>query len=243
MTKLDAGAAREFDRYTKSVEEELAVHWHGRGPFLSIDDKAGERERILHGDLLVEPAIAHNPIAIPGGLIHDWVGTVYMPNTSMRRILDVLQNFDRHAQIYPRVIRSQLLGRHGDEVDGYWRLERPDPLLPVVLDVKQKAYYREVAPGKWTCRGYADDISEVERPGTARERALPPGEGHGFLWRMHAYWSLEAAGSGVLAECRTVSLSRDVPKVWAWAINPFVENLPRESLLSTLEHSRDAAEK
>ena len=229
LTKLDASTIEEFERYTKSVEGQ---------PFPAID-----KHRLLQGELVVEAANPQNPVAISGGLIHDWVGAVYISNTSMRTVLDVLQNFDRHAQIYPSVKQSRTLARKGDEVDGYWRLERPDPLLTVVLDVKQRAYYREIAPGKWTCRAYADDIREVEHAGTARERVLPAGEGHGFLWRFNAYWSMETLGKGVVAECRTVSLSRDVPKALAWAINPFVQKLPRESLVSTLEHTREAAAK
>lgn len=243
MTKLDARTVEEFERYAKDVEQQLTARWQGQRAFLSIEDQPAERERVMHGALAVEPAIAHNPVVVYDGLIHDWEGAVYIPNATMRRVLDVLQDFDQHAKMYPSVTKSRLVGRHGNEIEGYWRLERRDALLTVVLDVRQRAYYQEIAPGRWTCRAYADDISEVEHAGTARERALPPGEGHGFLWRLNAYWSLEALGGGVLAECRTLSLSREVPKVLAWVINPFVQKLPRESLVSTLEHTREAAQK
>ena len=229
LTRLDPGTVQAFDQYTKNIEEH---------PFPAID-----KERILRGELFVEPATAHNPVAITNGLIHDWIGAVYIPKTNVARVIGVLQDFDRHAQIYPGVIRSRLIARHGNEIEGYWRLERRDPLLTVVLDVKQRAYYREIARGEWTCRAYADDISEMENPGTAREKELPPGEGHGFLWKLNSYWRLETVEGGVLAECRTVELSRDVPKVLAWLINPFVKQLPRDSLAATLEHTREAAQK
>jgi hypothetical protein len=229
MTKLDASTTEQFDRYAKRVEER---------PFPAIDER-----RVLRGEVVVEPGTTPNPMQVSNGLIHDWVGAVFIPNVSMQRVLDVLQGFDQHARVYPGVVRSRLLRRDGNDVAGYWRLEWRDPLLTVVLDVKQRAYYQEIAPGKWTCRAYAHDISEVQNAGTEREKELPPGEGHGFLWRFNAYWSLEAVDGGVLAECRTVSLSRDVPQVLAWAINPFVQKLPRESLVSTLEHTRDAAGK
>ena len=229
LTKLQAPTIQAFDQYTKNVEEH---------PFLDMD-----RERILGGELVVKPANSPNPVAITEGLIHDWIGAIYIPETSVARVIGVLQNFDRHAQIYPGVVSSRLIARHGNEIEGYWRLERRQAVLTVVLDVKQRAYYQEVAAGKWMCRAYAHEISEIENPGTAREKELPPGEGHGFLWRLNAYWSLETVAGGVLAECRTVSLSRDVPQVLAWAINPFVQKVPRESLVSTLEHTREAARK
>ena len=57
------------------------------------------------------------------------------------------------------------------------------------------------------------------------------------------YWSLETANGGVLAECRTLSLSRDIPNAVAWIMKPFVQSLPRESLTSILQQTRIAATK
>jgi hypothetical protein len=70
---------------------------------------------------------------------------------------------------------------------------------------------------------------------------MPSGEGLGLLWQLYAYWSLETSGRGVLAECRTVSLSRSIPSGMGWMIKPFIQNVPRESLTSTLRNTRRAA--
>ena len=43
------------------------------------------------------------------------------------------------------------------------------------------------------------------------------------------------------AECRTVSLSRSIPFALRFVVRPFVESMPRESLVSTLEGVRKAA--
>lgn len=240
MVKLDPRTVQEFDQYAKGVEQELSKRWQGQRPFLSIEEKAEERERVLAGGLFVEAAVPENPVEISNGLIHDWVGAVFIPNVTAMRVMRVLQDYDRHQHIYPSITQSRLLLRHANHVSGYWRLERRDPLLTVALDLEQNAYYAQVAPGRWTCRAYAENILEVENAGTAQEEKLPPGEGHGFLWKFYAYWSLETVAGGVLAECRTVSLSRDIPGALAWVIKPFVQKLPRESLVSTLEHTRGA---
>jgi hypothetical protein len=44
----------------------------------------------------------------------------------------------------------------------------------------------------------------------------------------------------VLAECRTLSLSRNIPIAVSWAIKPFIQSLPSESLSSTLSNTRSA---
>jgi len=44
----------------------------------------------------------------------------------------------------------------------------------------------------------------------------------------------------VYAECRAISLTRDVPFGLGWIIEPIIQNLPRESLINTLEGTRQA---
>ncbi len=242
-TKLQPRTVEEFEAYAKKIEQQLSARWQGQKPFLAIGDDPAERQKVLGGELLIRPALPENPVSIDGGLIHDWLGAVFIPNVSMEKVLSILQNFDAHSRIYPSVVSSHLIRRDGNHLTGYWRLERKDPLFPVVLDVVQDAYYQQAGPGKWTCRAYAKNISEVQNAGTPQGKKLPPGQGNGFLWQFYAYWSLESTGNGVLAECRTLSLSRSVPAGLMWAVKPFIQKLPRESLASTLENTRTAAAK
>lgn len=240
-TVLQSQTVNEFDQYASKVEQRLSMRWKGQRPFLSIEEDSSASLR--QGNLVIRPGTPENPVPITNGLIHDWVGTEFIPDTKVQKVMAILQDFDRHSEIYPAVIRSRLIQRQGSNLVGYWRLERKDPLVPVVLDVEQEAHYQEIGPGKWICRAYAKNISEVENAGTPKEKKLPPGEGTGFLWRLYAYWSLEAVNDGVLAECRTLSLSRSIPAGLAWAIKPFIQSLPRDSLGSTLRNTRTAATK
>ncbi len=242
-TTLQPRTAAEFDQYAAKVEQQLSSRWHGQRAFLAIDDNPSEHEQVLRGDLVIRPGTSQNPVAISNGLIHDWIGAIFIPNTTVNKVLAILQDFDRHSQIYPEIISSRLIRREGNDLWGHWRLQRKDPLVPVILDVNEEAHYQEIGPGKWICRAYAKDISEVENSGTSREKKWPAGQGTGFLWRLYAYWSIETANDGVLAECRTLSLSRSIPVALAWAIKPFVQTLPRESLASTLRNTRTAATK
>ena len=240
-TKLKPRTVAEFDDYARKIEQQLSRRWEGPEPFLSISDTGPGRGSVLKGDLLIRPGSPENPVPVSDGLIHDWLGAVFIPNTSMQKVIGILEDFNQHSNLYPEVIKSRLLRRNGNDLTGYWRLQRKPQLIPVAFDVEQEAYYREIAPGKWTCRAYAKKISEVDNPGKSGEKILPPGEGQGFLWRLYAYWSLEATNNGVLAECRTLSLSRNIPAGLSWAIKPFIQSLPRESLTSTLKNTRSAA--
>lgn len=242
-TTLEPRTIEDFQQYTRKIERQISARWNGERPFLSIDESPSDRNRVMRGEVVTLPASPEDPVPVSNGLIHDWVGDVFIPNTSMQKVLNVLEDYDRHSRIYPEIIDSRLLRRNGNDITGYWRLERKDPLLAVVLDLEQESHYQEIAPGKWICRAYANKISEIENAGTSREKRLPPGQGQGFLWRMYVYWTLESLNGGVLAECRTLSLSRSVPPALTWVIKPFIQNLPRESLAGTLRLTREAAQK
>ncbi len=238
---LQQRTIEEFDAYTQKVETQLSSRWHGQRSFLEIDEVPELRGKVLSGEIPIRPAGAKNPVDIFDGMVADWIGDVFIPNASVGRVLAVLQDFDHHSKIYPEITRSRLLSRTGNHISGYWRLEKKDQVIPVVLDVVDEADYQQAAPGKWICRAYARNVSEVDKPGTSQEEKLPPGRGQGFLWRLYAYWSIEAINGGVLAECRAETLSRSVPPGLGWVVKPLIKSLPRESLSSTLRNTRAGA--
>lgn len=77
-------------------------------------------------------------------------------------------------------------------------------------------------------------MREIAGAGTAGERALGAGEEHGFLWRQNTYWSYAERDGGLVVQVESVSLSRGVPRGLGWAVGPYVERVPRESLEFTL---------
>jgi len=241
--KLDPRTSQAFDSYAKTVEEQLAQRWAGEGPFLSSGESPKGKHRLLRGDLLITPGSSPNPIEVPDGLIHDWVGAVFIPNTTPEKVIATLQDFDAHSSIYPEILKSRMIKRDGNDLTGYWRVERKQQFVPATYDIEQEAHYQEVSKGKWICRDHSTVIHEVKDAGSQHESRFPAGEGLGLLWRLNAYWSLEASGNGVLAECRAISLSRGIPSGMGWMIKPFIQNVPRESLTSTLRNTRKAVEK
>lgn len=229
----------QFESYARKVETSLDERWKGKKNFLSIEDNKDEKQRVLSGELFIKALPNGNPTEITDGLIHDWLGAVFIPKTSMDRVLGVLQNFDNHKKIYPEIADSKTIRRNGNEITGYWRLQRKG-MVPVVLKVEQEAHYEQIGPGRWICRAYARNIREVDTGLFSRGQTFPVGKGHGYLWRLYAYWSLEEYNGGVLGECRTLSLSRDIPDGLAWAVGPYVKKMPQESLASTLNGTRRA---
>lgn len=240
-TTLKPETLHGFEKYASEVESDLQQRSNGERPFLALDDTPTDRARVLKGELVIRQG-SDKASVIPDGLVHDWIGDVFIPHKTPEDVLSILEDFDRHQKIYPGVVRSRLIERHNHTVIGEWRLAQKSGLLAIVLQVRIEARYQQIAPGKWTGRAYANQISDVDHAGSKNETVYPPGEGYGFLWRLFAYWSLEATDGGVLAENRSLSLTRDIPQAVAWMVRPFVQEIPRQALQSTLLNTRKAVE-
>ena len=103
-------------------------------------------------------------------------------------------------------------------------------LFTANLDTEYEIEYRPLGQGRWSILSRSTKVAEVDGG-----RELAVGVGHGFLWRLNAYWVLEQRPEGVYIECRAISMSRDVLVGLGWAMKAMVTSVPRESLRDTLE--------
>ena len=166
-----------------------------------------------------------------------------MSHSTVQNVLAVIQNYDNHKNVYkPEVIESRLIGRTDNEFQIYLRLLKKK-VITVVLDTDHDVHYRPLNYGRWVCRSYTTRIAEVENAGRSDERVSKPDSGYGFLWRLYSYWRFDKHDDGVVVECRAISLTRDVPFGLGWAIEPIIQKLPKESLIKTLEATRQALQR
>ena len=228
-----------FDRYILHAEARVAAQVKSDPGFLWADT-AGRRAGLRRGEVASEARIARGELKVAGGLIHDWIGAVYIPGVSIAEVVALLQNYDNHKNVYaPEVIDSRVLFRHDNDFRVALRLLKRK-VITVVLNTEHEVHYQQLTPTRWQSRSASTRIAEVHEPGRRNERDLPPGTGHGFLWRLNTYWTMQERDAGAYVECEAISLSRDVPKGLAWLIEPIVRTLPRESLGNTLRATRSA---
>jgi hypothetical protein len=57
---------------------------------------------------------------------------------------------------------------------------------------------------------------------------------------MNSYWLIEPRREGLYLECRSISLSRDIPPGLGWIARPIIASLSRDSLKATLDQARNA---
>src|SRR5271167_1490412 len=239
-TRLKPATLGAFHSYIREVEAEMKQTQLGSGSFLWSDASSERAQKIRAGQIVAQFWPGKGPAQVPNGLIHDWIAAAFLPATNLKKTLALIQNYDDHKNIYkPEVIDSKLISHHDNDFRIYLRLLKKK-IMTVVLDTDHKVHYNSPDPTRWLCHSYTTRIAEVENAGSAKETVLPPDTGYGFLWRLNSYWRFQERDAGVYLECRAISLTRDVPLGLGWIIQPIIQNLPKESLIKTLECTRQA---
>lgn len=256
FTLVSATAAAElrkatldaFNQYARLTEQRWNSELKPTGPFLVPDNlPAPERTAAFNQLRAGEVLIRHldtldrgQKINVPDGLIHHWVGVVFIPGASLKQTLGLAQDYDDHSKFYaPDVVRSTLLRRNGDDFQIFYRLKRRK-VVTAVLDTNYDIHYGTLSPTRVFSRSYSTRVAEVADAGESTEHEKPVDDGTGFMWRLYTFWRFEQRDGGTYVQCEALSLSRDIPTGLGWMIGPFVQSVPRESLEFTLRKTREA---
>jgi hypothetical protein len=242
VVQLKQETLAAFQSYVDKAEAAMQPALDGRVPFLWTNGNADRGRRVRKGEIPAQLWSDQSPTRVPSGLIHDWIGAVYIAGTTMAKALALVQDYDNHKDIYkPDVMDSRLISHRGNDFSIYLRLLKKK-IITVVLDTYHDVHYQRVSDDRWFCQSYTTRIAEVDDAGTPTEKIYPPDTGYGFMWRLNSYWRFATDADGLIVECRAISLTRDVPFGLGFIIEPIVKNLPRESLVNTLRSTRQALE-
>lgn len=248
--ELKKPTAAAYDRYIAATETRLRTELQN-GTFLFIDaypekSRAEAYTQLRNGQILVQQVNTKeegHPIEIPHGLIHDWAGVLFIPNTTLSQTLAVIQDYDHHQDIYkPEVRRSKLLSHDGDRFKVFLQLYKKS-LVTVAINAEFENTFEHLSPTRATMHSYSTRLAEVSNPGQTPEREYPVDAGNGFLWRLYSYWRFEEKDGGVYVQLESIGLSRGVPVIFAWMVNPLLRSIPRGTLTSLLASTRVAVTK
>jgi hypothetical protein len=245
--ELKKETAAAFDRYIGASEGRIKSELHN-GLFLFIDELPETRRvkayaQLRLGQVLVKQVstkeVGHS-IEVPHGLIHDWVGLLFIPNSSLAQTLAVVQDYDNHQNIYkPEIRHSKLLNRNGDNFKVFLQLYKKS-LATVVINGNFDINYERLGTNRVVSRSYSTRLAEVESAGQTDERELLVDDAHGYLWRLYSYWRFEEKDGGVYVQLESIGLSRAVPAIIGWLVNPLLRSIPRGTISSLLDATRAA---
>jgi hypothetical protein len=233
-----AAAASAFTSYIGAVESRLARQHAAPDRFLAPVDAS----RLRRGEVVVE-RVTPPATNIPGAMLHDWRGTAFVPGAKAVDFERLMKDFGAYPRHFaPQVVQAKVLAQQGDRIQATMRVRQKHGIT-VVMDTAYDVTFARLDAQHGYSISRSTRIAEIDAAGTAKERALGPGEEHGFLWRLNSYWSYEERDGGLYMQIESVSLTRAIPTGLGWAIGPFVESVPRESLEFTLRATCNALRK
>jgi len=230
-----------FDRYVQAAEAQMRS-----ASFLWIDglteaerqQKRSEMEKGLVAMRTLEVKDAEKEVDIPSGLVHHWIGAVFVPGATVDKAVALMQDYNRHADIFkPAITRSAITNRSGDLFHVALRFHMKK-IITVVVNTDNEARFTRLGVDRVQSRITSQRIAEVEDPDTPGEQEKPVGQDGGYLWRLYTYWHFLERDGGTYVQCEAISLTRSIPLGFRWLIGPFVTSIPRESLEFTLDTVR-----
>jgi hypothetical protein len=245
---LQPQTAQAYDRYIQLTSEQVTAELAQSGPYLWVErlppeQRAADEEQLRNGQPVIErldTLDSGKTIPVPGGIIHHWIGTAFVPGATLGQTLAFMEDYDHKTEYFkPDIVRSKILRHDGDD---YFVLLRfyNKKIITTVIDTDQQIHYHVVDSTHAYSRSRTTRVQEVENAGKSDEKLEAEGHDRGFMWRMNTFWRFEEKDGGTYVECQAISLTRDIPTGLGWMVGSFVTSVPRESLTFTLTTARTA---
>jgi len=237
-SELKPRTVKAFEHYEHLTEARERSELSNPGQFLATDSlPEAQREewisRLKSGQVYIQTLSTKDndrKIEIPDGLVHHWLAIGFIPHARLQQVIDVVQNYPHQADIFkPDVQRSELLSRDGEHFHVYFRFYRK-AIVTAVYNTQFDIDFTQPDPTHEYSIARAVRIAEVRNPGEKDESERPVGNDRGYLWRLDLYTRYLETSDGVYVQIEFLALSRGVPAVFAWLVNPYVRSVPREYL-------------
>jgi hypothetical protein len=238
---LGPATSQAWDDYVDSANRRMEQRLTPDRPFLWVDEVPDRLARVRAGEVLVSPASEQNPRRVPSGLIHDWIGAVFIPNATLAGVVQVVSDYARYKDFYnPTVVESKPIAT-GEETGRFSLLLINKSLLSkTAFDTDYESCFFRVDAQRGYSISSTTRIQEVEEYGTPLQHLLPVGEGRGLIWKLFSIARYVERDGGVYVELNAIALSRDIPASFRWLVEPVVRRVSRGALLTTLQQTESA---
>lgn len=190
-----------------------------------------EQLRTLDGD---------KKIPVPAGLIHHWIGAGFIPSATLAQTKAVLEDYENQkTSYYPDVRKSHLVSQNGNTREVFLQFYSKT-VVTTVFNVNFASSTADYSPMQTQVRSCSIRVAEVEDFGKPTERELAAADSRGYLWELCTWWHIEERGGGTYVQVEAIELSRTVPFVLAWLVNPIIRDVPKTFLSHLLAATRKA---
>jgi hypothetical protein len=196
--------------------------------------------RFKHGEMDITDRTPSEMATLDGAMFRHWQGELFVPGAKAQDFLRLMKDFNNYPHIFHgQVVRSTVQSAAGDHYQITMRT-RQEYGITVVMDTSFAVDFRSTNAQQGMSLSRSTAVHEIDDAGKKNEHVLDASHDHGFLWRLNTYWTWREENGGLYLRIETLSLSRGIPTGLGWAVGPFVERVPRQSLEFTLRSVSDA---
>jgi len=189
----------------------------------------------------VGPVNGESPHLAPHGLIHDWIGAVFVPKAKLDDVMGVLDDYEHYQDFYrPMVVKAKVLQRTPDHEKVTLRMMGKAYSVTSAVETDDDVKIMRLGAGRAYSLSTSVRVQTIADYGEPSEHMLPEDHGPGYVWRTFGVTRLEQLDGGVYIEMEMTDLSRGIPWEFRWLIQPLAEGLPRAMLRTTLQDARNA---
>lgn len=248
FTLMPAGAAdlrpetaKAWVQYVASVDAQMRARLSATSCFLWAEESPRRMERLRAGEIVIAPADQQTPRHIPGGLIHHWIGAVFIPGVTLSEVLSGVRDYGKYTEYYPSVVSSKLDSRDGT-TDRFTSVERHQAMFSnhIALDADFSAIYFPAGDKRAYSTSSTTRLQQIDSYGSPGQHELGPDAPSAYLWALSTISRYEERDGGVYLELEAVALSREVPMGLGWLVDPFVRKASASTLIGSLKQTRDA---
>jgi hypothetical protein len=235
--ELKEETLRTWDAYLQAANLQMGSQTH----FLWADQLPERLQRVRGGEILVSSVGRQNPQPVPAGLIHDWIGAAFIPDTTIEHVLSTVRDYGNYKVYYkPTVVDSKLLSTTGPCERYSMRLVNKEVVAQTALDMEYETCYFRIDERRLYSITHTTRVQEIEHYGQTNEQELPPNQGSGYVWRLCSVARFEQRDGGTYVEVEAIALSRDIPMALRWVANPIVRRVSKNSMLVSLQQTKEA---
>jgi hypothetical protein len=242
-SELKPETLKKWDEYIQASSLQMRVRLHPDGHFLWVDEEPERGRAVRAGEILVSPVGKHVPHSVTSGLVHHWVGAAFIPDAKTQDVLGVVRDYGHYKTLYkPHVVESKALVNDGSVDKFSISLLTKEGSSTLALDSDYEACYVQWSPKQWYGIAYTTRAQEIRNYGHPDEHKLPEGQGNGYIWRVYNIVRFEERDGGVYVEQETIALSRDIPALFHWIVDPIVRRVSRNALTISLRQTEEAVQ-
>jgi hypothetical protein len=227
-----------WNSYVRQVQSTLAQRGTGGSPFLWVDESPDRKQSVLAGAVL---AVPQDLRSVPHGLIHHWIGAMFIPGATLDEVRRVLADYKRYPDFYrPMVVNSKLIERTDDYERATLLMKQKAFAVTAAVQIDEEAHVKKLDASRMYMMSNSICVQEIANYGEADEHMFPEGQGPGYVWRTLGITRVEQRDGGTYVEVEMIDLSRSIPSVFRWMVKPLTQKVSRGIVLDVLKDTEDA---